>query len=124
MNLAQHGDWLIGGGKGPSLRNVDVTLDAAAARVALAGEIDMANAEALRELLAEVVDELREVELDLRGVRFIDSAGCQALIQVAQHAAQVGGRIRVRAGESPVRRVFSLLEIDRILGVVEDPPPD
>jgi anti-anti-sigma factor len=121
MNLAQHGDWLIGGGKGPSLRNVDVTLDAAARRVSLAGEIDMASAGALRELLAGVVDELRDVELDLRDLRFIDSAGCQALIEVAQHAARVGGRIRVRTTEGPVRRVFSLLEIDRILGVVEDP---
>jgi anti-anti-sigma factor len=122
MNLAHHGDWLIGGGKGPAFRNVEVALDPAAARVTLAGEVDMADAEPLRELLAEVVSELREVELDLRDLRFIDSAGCQALIQVAMHAARVGGRIRVLTAEGPVRRVLSLLEIEQILGVVEDPP--
>jgi anti-sigma B factor antagonist len=122
MNSAHHGDWLIGAGEGPSFRNVEVTLDAVAARVTLVGEIDMADAEPLRSLLAEVVGELRAVELDLRGVRFIDSAGCHALIQVAQHAARVGGRIRVLTADGPVRRVLSLLEMDQILGVVEDPP--
>ncbi|MDX6646762.1 MAG: anti-sigma factor antagonist [Miltoncostaeaceae bacterium] len=122
MNLAHHGDWLIRGGKGPPLRNLDVSLDAVAARVSLVGEIDIAEAEALRKLLTEAVSELRELEVDLRGVRFIDSAGCHALVRVAQHARAVGGRIRVRTVDGPVRRVFRLLQIEQILGAVEDPP--
>ena len=121
--MADHGDWLIGDGKGSSLHNVEVMLDADARRVTLVGEIDMADAAALRELLGRVVGRLGEVEVDLRGVRFIDSAGCHALIQVAQHAARVGGRIRVLTAEGPVQKVFSLLEIGEILGVEEDRPP-
>jgi anti-anti-sigma factor len=120
-----HRDWLTGGGKGPPLRNVEARLDPAEARVTLVGEIDMADAGPLRELLEGVVSRFREVEVDLRGVRFIDSAGCHALIQVAQHAAEMGGRLRVVTGEGAVKKVFSLLAIGEILGVEEeeDRPP-
>ncbi len=122
MTVAEIGDSIIGG-QGRALRNVEVSLDAGASRVTLVGEIDMADAEPLQELLAGVVGRLRHVELDMRAVRFIDSAGCQALLQVARRAADVGGRITVVTSHGPVRKVLSLLEIEEILGVEEEDVP-
>ena len=122
MTVAENGDSIIAG-QGRGLRNVEVSLDAEASRVTLTGEIDMADAEPLQELLAGLVGRLRDVELDMRGVRFIDSAGCHALLQVARHAADVGGRITVVTTRGPVQKVLSLLEIDEILGVEQEDVP-
>jgi anti-sigma B factor antagonist len=116
MNLAQHGDWLMGQeDRRLSFRNIDVSVDVGAARIAVTGEIDIADAEALRELLVEAAAEAREVEVDLRGVRFVDSAGCRALVQSAEQARSAGGRIRVVVAEGPVRRVLQLLDVEDLL---------
>jgi len=122
MTVAENGDSIIGR-QGRALHNVEVSLDAPASRVILVGEIDMADAEPLQEFLSGVVGRLRHVELDMRGVRFIDSAGCHALLQVARHAADIGGRITVVTTRGPVQKVLALLEIEEILGVEEEDVP-
>jgi anti-anti-sigma factor len=124
MNLAHHGDWLMGQEeRRHTFRNIDVTVDAGAARVTVTGEIDMGDAEALRQLLVEAAADAPEIEVDLRGVRFVDSAGCRALVQSAEHARSAGGRIRVVVAEGPVRRVLQLLGVEDLLCGPEEADP-
>lgn len=116
MNPAQHGDALMGQEeRRHSFRHIDVSVDEGAARIAVTGEIDITDAEALRQLLVETAAEAREIEVDLRGVRFVDSAGCRALVQSAEQARSAGGRIRVVVAEGPVRRVLQLLDVEDLL---------
>ena len=122
MTPASHGDSLIGRPGRRSFRGIEVAVDAAARRVTVQGEIDMADADGLRDLLIGAAAELNDVEVDLRQVTFIDSAGCRALVQAAERARSGGGSIRVVTAEGPVSRVFALLDIDRLLRGVEEEP--
>jgi anti-sigma B factor antagonist len=84
--------------------------------VALAGELDLANAEALGEVLREVVAEKpAKVSIDLANLSFLDSTGIRCFVAAAQAAAKVGCELGVRNPSGMVHRVLELCGVDKIL---------
>jgi anti-sigma B factor antagonist len=71
----------------------EVCLDNGRAIIFLRGELDLAAAECLEELLNAVVGDGWDVDLDLGRVSFIDSTGLHVLL--AAHGAAVAGGVRV-----------------------------
>ena len=88
----------------------------------LAGELDLASADALLE--TSRADHRPEIVVDLAGLRFIDSTGIRALIEISRDA---GHRHLLIRGTSPrVRRVFDLIRLDDVPSVTveaDEPPP-
>jgi anti-anti-sigma factor len=78
--------------------------------VRLIGEVDIANAERLRETL-ELVD--GPISVDCAHLVFIDAAGVSALLKVAQ---EVGG-VRLCHVSPHLRRVIDILGLSAQLGV-------
>jgi anti-sigma B factor antagonist len=86
-----------------------VALEAGAVRVEAEGELDLATAPELEELLRRELDGGVLVVLDLSGVRFMDSSGLHAILTTIRAANQNGTRMRIAGSMLP--QVKRLIEI-------------
>ncbi len=73
----------------------------------LDGELDMATAEDLSQLLRTAVLDCRHVVLDFSGVSFMDSSGLRALLEAAGQT-EGGGSVVVLNPTPQVRRVLDI----------------
>ena len=77
--------------------------------VAVIGELDMSTAAELRAAVAEVLASGSvNVEIDLAGVPFADSAGVRSLMMCRDAAEQAGARLRLSRPSPDVHRVLEL----------------
>jgi anti-sigma B factor antagonist len=84
--------------------------------VALEGEMDMANADALGRALTAVVEARpSKVTVDLADLSFLDSSGIRCLVIAAQQASAVGSELVVRQPSRAVLRVLQLTGTDTLL---------
>jgi anti-sigma B factor antagonist len=74
--------------------------------VRVEGELDLAVAEQLRELLARSEEEL--VIVDLGACEFIDSTGIAVIVQASKAAAEDGRRVVVHSPTAQVLRVLTI----------------
>ncbi len=104
----------------PSTPNLslDVVPDGASrVRLVVGGEVDLATVGQLDDALMALVRQARAplIEVDLRGVGFLDSSGIRTLLRAHTRAAQQGIRLIVTGPGPGVRRV---LEITGVLGTL------
>jgi anti-sigma B factor antagonist len=91
-----------------------------AARVVVRGELDLANAPRLRELLPCAYVEADEVVLDLSGVHFIDSSGLCAILSALHETRISGKRLTISSALAPqARRLFELAGVAGKLPLVD-----
>jgi anti-sigma B factor antagonist len=93
--------------------SVQVRLQPGYSIITVAGEVDIATAPRLRELLAALARSGRPVIADLDQVTFIDAAGLRVLAAAARQAAAHGGSLHVISARHQVRQVFALTGLDR-----------
>jgi anti-sigma B factor antagonist len=87
--------------------------------IELDGELDIATAPALEQLLSEVErDRWPTVVFDLRHLDFIDSSGIRALLTAKR---RLGGGMAVGQVSRPVRRTLAAIGVDSILDVAHEP---
>ena len=84
--------------------------------VAAPEEIDITNAAALRAALLEAAAHgTRTLVVNMSQTQFCDSAGLHVLVR-AHHRAQAEGReVRLVIRGAPVRRIFAVTGIDRLI---------
>ena len=99
--------------------SLDITAAANATYVTVAGEIDLANHGELERTLQQLGADRRHVELDLRGVTFIDSSGLAMLMRMREHCAAQGGNLVLNGMSERVRRLFELVGIAALFTIVE-----
>jgi anti-sigma B factor antagonist len=92
-----------------------------AARVLVAGELDLATSEQLDSALTRALADADEVVLDLSNVAFIDSTGLSTILAGVSASQLNGGRLSISAtlGAQP-RRLFELAGVDGALPLVEE----
>lgn len=90
------------------------------ARVAVAGEVDLATAHLLRDRLLNVLREQAPavLDVDLARVTFLDCTGISALVAVREATLQAGHQMRVSQPQPIVRRV---LEVTGLLDLFTAP---
>jgi anti-sigma B factor antagonist len=99
--------------------SVDVEFSDSAATARLAGELDIATAEMLKQALASI--ELKagdRLVIDLSAVGFMDSTGLRLLITAQRNAAENDYSLTVVTGDSPAKRVLELTRMDEHIDVV------
>jgi anti-sigma B factor antagonist len=100
-----------------------VTVDDAVADrlvVTVAGELDLAASDELREILVTAVAAHPVVVVDLAACPFMDSSGLRSLLAAA-HRAQESGHLLSLAGVQPaVQRVIELTGMDTVLPTYPD----
>lgn len=80
------------------------------------GALLAADVEAFLSRSREVITGSRgRMALDLTEVHYLDSAGLEALLEVAESLAAVGGVLRVCGANETVREVFELTGVDGYL---------
>jgi anti-anti-sigma factor len=113
------------GGIVPSVSLFDVTVErnGTTVRVALAGELDIANAERVEGVLADVEADgsATVVLLDLRQLAFMDSTGLRILVAADARAREQDRRLVLVQGPDPVQRILRMTRLDERLEIVDDP---
>ena len=86
--------------------------------VAAAGEVDLTNAEGLRDALLAALDAgALGLVADMTATTFIDSAGITALVRASRRAATGGANVRLAVTAPAMRRVLSLVGVDQLIEV-------
>jgi anti-anti-sigma factor len=87
------------------------------------GDLDLATAPALREVLIELVAAgMAQVVVDLADVTFIDSSGLGILVAAAKRMEAANGRLAIRNPRPQAQQVLELTGVDQVLGVEESEP--
>jgi anti-sigma B factor antagonist len=88
------------------------------ALVTAAGEIDLTNAEGLRDALLSALNAgALGLVVDLTETTFLDSAGVTALVRASRRAAAGGATMRLAVTTPAVLRVLDLVGLDRLVEV-------
>jgi len=86
--------------------------------VTLPAEIDITNADAIREELLSVINQGAETMIvDLSKARFCDSAGVSALVRAFRRATSSGTKMRLVVAGPAVERVLTLTGVDRLMEI-------
>ena len=116
---------LIEGPKGDALVRVVAREMGEDTTVEVAGEVDMATAPRLREVLA-LADQAGygagRVFIDLSGVTFMDCAGFAPIAEMRERLGEHHGNLVIRNPSRRAKRLLDLLELSHLIGFDIDPP--
>lgn len=85
--------------------------------VELRGEIDVAAAAELREVLYDALAQATDVIVDLAAVGFIDSSGIGALVAADAYTQGNGSTLALRGLRGPTKRVIQILGLEQTLTI-------
>ncbi|WP_321972470.1 STAS domain-containing protein [Paratractidigestivibacter sp.] len=92
--------------------SIQTIADAGATKVLVAGEVDVSNADKLREAVdAALAAAGGELTVDLAEVPYIDSTGIGVLVGAAHRAADAAKKLIVANPQKNVARVLGLLGV-------------
>jgi len=85
-------------------------------RACLHGEVDMTNVAVVRAQLDELTSS--RLVLDLSGLEFFDSSGIRMVLQLWRQRVAAGQFLQLLVTpDSPIRRVLTVAEVDRIMPI-------
>lgn len=97
-------------------------MEAGAVCVEVEGEFDLWRAYDFDRTLQAIEDGgVRTLVLDLRGVRFLDSAGLARIVAAHRRAVRNGHRLAIVRGCRAVERVFAVTALDRRFEMISHP---
>jgi anti-sigma B factor antagonist len=92
------------------------------ATVAVAGEVDLYTAPALKRAIGELIDQgARNVLVDLSRTTFIDSTTLGVLMGAVKRLRPAGGELAIACSDPNVRKIFAITLLDRIFAIFESP---
>ncbi len=89
-------------------------------RLALIGEIDIANVADAEAALSPIAASGTPLVLDLVGLTYCDSQGVAMLFRLARQARDSGGALTVANPQGIVSRVFEITRLDEAVDVIID----
>ena len=107
----------VRGGGGPVL-GVQVCSKTVRSWVSLRGELDVASAPHLQQVLDQLCrDGYAEIVLDLSGLEFLSAAGLTVLHRVDDHLRPAGGRLILHRPRWLARRALAITGLDTVLTI-------
>jgi stage II sporulation protein AA (anti-sigma F factor antagonist) len=110
--------------KFPTPFALKTTVDGGLARVVVAGELDLATAPRLSEVLTRIAEPGRVILVDLSETEFMDCAGLAPLAAACEHQRELGGDLFLEAPSGAVSRVIECTHLDKVVTVVSGPGPE
>jgi anti-sigma B factor antagonist len=102
--------------------DLDVVREGSSARIAPAGELDIATAPRLEQAIAEVIgDDGADLVLDLRALTFMDSTGLRTLVQTHQRAQSEGFNLAIWRGPHQIDRLLAVSGLEDVLPLSDAP---
>jgi anti-sigma B factor antagonist len=88
------------------------------ATVAVAGEVDLSTAPALKQALLETIEGgSRKVLVDLSHATFIDSTTLGVLMGAVKRLRPAGGELAIACNDPNIRKIFEITLLDRIFEI-------
>jgi len=97
------------------LLRIDISIQQAATRLSIKGQLDISAMGALDEALARASDSGGPVELDLAEVDFIDGSGLSVLMDAESRARLASHELRIVAASRNVRRLIDFTDTADLL---------
>jgi len=95
----------------------------ATAQVAVKGELDIATLPEFEQVIESIRSpDLERLVIDLRGLAFLDSMSVELLLRLHGELSAAGAELVIVRGPRAVDRVFEVMQLDRVLLVVDQPP--
>src|SRR5215467_11405410 len=92
------------------------------ATVAVAGEVDLSTAPALKAALLETIEGgARRVLVDLSHATFIDSTTLGVLMGAVKRLRPAGGELAIACSDQNIRKIFAITLLDRIFEIFDAP---
>lgn len=89
--------------------------------VRVCGEVDISTAALLKEAIVLALQaDHSSLAIDLSEVGFLDSSGLQVLMSAKRRTAERGGEVYIVGMKTQVRRVFSLVGLQKIFRVCRE----
>jgi anti-anti-sigma factor len=86
--------------------------------IMLSGEADLTSAAELNALLsAQLSDGIRDLTIDMSGLRYADSATVRTLVLTARTLKERGASLVLLCPQPPVARILTLLGADQMLTI-------
>jgi anti-sigma B factor antagonist len=90
--------------------------------IGLRGELDLLSAPLLQaEIENHGIQDAEMVVLDLRDLRFVDSAGLRMILAAHERSHQHGQTFALSRGSAQVQRLLSIAGLDEHLRIIESP---
>ena len=94
-----------------------ITEEGNVATVHLDGEIDMDVTEKAKEVIMPLIEEGKEVHLNLKEVQYMDSSGISVLIESHQMAMEKNTKVIVKDVSKSVLKVIMMAKLEQILNL-------
>ena len=95
----------------------------AGALVEVEGELDIATLPELERAVTRMRSQgLERLVIDLRRLSFLDSMSIELLLRLHGELTATGASLVIVRGPRTVDRIFDLMELERVLTVVDEPP--
>jgi anti-sigma B factor antagonist len=104
----------------PSALRITADVEGSRPVLRLAGELDLATADLLRERVHALLgrgSEVTELVLDVAGLEFLDVTGLGALLEVRRKLVASGGALILRRPRPMVLRMLDLLQLGSTLQI-------
>ncbi|MEX1308366.1 MAG: STAS domain-containing protein [Eubacteriales bacterium] len=86
----------------------------------LSGEIDIYNAEDLKQDLHALIDEHKgDVIIDCKGLQYIDSTGLGVLVSALKVVKDYNGYVKLTSLKSHIAKIFNLTGLTKIMEIEE-----
>ena len=93
------------------------------ALIVVEGELDIATLPEFEQAVTRMrAQGLERMVIDLRQLEFLDSMSIELLLRVHHELEGTGADLVVVRGPRAVNRVFDLMELERVLTLVDEPP--
>ena len=83
--------------------------------VTLTGELDLSSRDELGTAAIDLLDDAKNVVIDLSGATFLDSAAMSTLVKVRLEADRRGAEVRLRGATGSVAEALEITGLDRWL---------
>jgi stage II sporulation protein AA (anti-sigma F factor antagonist) len=84
-------------------------------QVRLSGRMTYKDHESFKQLRGLLDGEVRELEVDVDPVSFMDSAGIGMLLVLRDEAGRKGAAFRLKGGTGQVRRLLAAVDIGKVM---------
>ncbi len=81
--------------------------------------MDAGNTKEFKTAIAPIIEENTKVVLAMGEVKFVDSSGCGALLSCLRKLGSSGGDLKVYGLQKPVRTLFELVRMHRIMEIFD-----
>jgi stage II sporulation protein AA (anti-sigma F factor antagonist) len=105
----------------PTPFDLKTTVHDGLAVVVVVGELDLATAPRLSQVLAEMAEPGRVILVDLSDTEFMDCSGLAPLVAACKHQRELGGDLFLEAPSGAVSRVIECTHLDEVMTVASGP---